>query len=34
VVRFDLDPQRNRWGLALDCYQDLPQKLHLPGDTP
>ena len=34
VVRFDVDPQRNRWGLALDCYQDLPQKLHLPGDTP
>jgi integrating conjugative element protein (TIGR03746 family) len=26
VVRFDLDPERNKWGLALDCYQGTPQK--------
>jgi hypothetical protein len=31
VVRFDVDPERNKWGLALDCYQGTPQKLSLPG---
>ena len=31
VVRFDLDPERNKWGLALDCYQGTPQKIALPG---
>jgi len=34
VVRFDLDPERNKWGLALDCYQGTPQKLSLPGGEP
>ncbi len=31
VVRFDVDPEHNKWGLALDCYEDTPQKLSLPG---
>ena len=31
VIRFDIDPERNKWGLALDCYQGTPQKLILPG---
>lgn len=34
VVRFDLDPERNKWGLALDCYQGTPQKIALPGGEP
>ncbi len=34
VVRYDLDPERNKWGLALDCYQGTPQKLKLPGEAP
>ena len=34
VVRFDLDPERNKWGLALDCYQGTPQKISLPGGEP
>lgn len=34
VVRYDLDPERNPWGLALDCYQSTPQKLAVPGETP
>lgn len=33
VVRFDVDAERNPWGLALDCYASPPQKLTLPGDT-
>ncbi|MNY70205.1 hypothetical protein D3C86_2082890 [compost metagenome] len=31
VVRFDVDPEHNKWGLALDCYEGTPQKLTLPG---
>ena len=34
VVRFDLDAERNKWGLALDCYQGTPQKISLPGGEP
>ena len=34
VVRFDLDPERNKWGLALDCYQGTPQKISLPVGEP
>ncbi|WP_437884526.1 PFL_4703 family integrating conjugative element protein [Pseudomonas sp. LRF_L74] len=34
VVRYDIDPQRNRWGLALDCYQDTPRKLSTEEPSP
>lgn len=33
VVRFDVDPERNPYGLALDCYQGTPQRLSLPEDS-
>jgi integrating conjugative element protein (TIGR03746 family) len=36
VVRYDLDPENNAYGLALDCYEGAPQRLQLPeppGDT-
>jgi integrating conjugative element protein (TIGR03746 family) len=35
VVRFDIDPQKNPWGLALDCYSRTPERLPPPAsDTP
>lgn len=33
VVRLDIDPERNPFGLAIDCYSGTPQRLTLP-DTP
>lgn len=27
VVRFDIDPEKNPWGLALDCFAATPRKL-------
>ena len=27
VVRFDIDPEKNPWGLALNCFARAPQKL-------
>ncbi|EDT2963650.1 TIGR03746 family integrating conjugative element protein [Salmonella enterica subsp. enterica] len=27
IVRFDVDAEKNPWGLALDCYAGQPQKL-------
>jgi integrating conjugative element protein (TIGR03746 family) len=27
VVRLDIDPEKNPWGLALDCFASTPQKL-------
>lgn len=27
VVRFDMDSEKNPWGLALDCFAEPPQKL-------
>lgn len=34
VVRADVDPERNPWGLQLDCLADTPQRLSVPrGDT-
>lgn len=29
VVRYDVDRERNPWGLALDCFSDQPQRLDL-----
>ncbi|WP_419851711.1 PFL_4703 family integrating conjugative element protein [Actinobacillus pleuropneumoniae] len=29
VVRYDVDPEKNPWGLALNCYQHIPQRLEL-----
>ncbi|MFG1304669.1 TIGR03746 family integrating conjugative element protein [Xanthobacter autotrophicus] len=31
VVRFDVDPERNPFGLALDCYSVMPQRITVPG---
>lgn len=31
VVRADLDPQRNPWGLQVDCFDGIPQRLAVPG---
>lgn len=30
VVRWDVDPERNRWGMALDCYSEAPQRIAQP----
>ncbi|MDU8924315.1 TIGR03746 family integrating conjugative element protein [Pasteurellaceae bacterium LIM206] len=29
VVRYDVNPEANPWGLALNCYQHVPQRLEL-----
>jgi integrating conjugative element protein (TIGR03746 family) len=45
VVRLDVDPERNPFGLALDCYSETPQRIApaepsasdagaAPGETP
>ncbi len=30
VVRLDIDPERNPFGLALDCYASAPQRIETP----
>lgn len=30
VVRADVDPQNNPWGLQLDCFARTPQRLQMP----
>lgn len=30
VVRADVDPERNPFGLMLDCYSDMPQRITVP----
>ncbi|WP_423227258.1 PFL_4703 family integrating conjugative element protein [Pasteurella multocida] len=27
IVRYDIDAEKNPWGLALDCYADMPKRL-------
>ena len=36
VVRLDIDPERNPFGLALDCYDGTPQRIaaEAPSPTP
>ncbi|MEO0436604.1 MAG: TIGR03746 family integrating conjugative element protein [Pseudomonadota bacterium] len=29
VVRYDVDPELNPWGLALDCYAGKPRHIHI-----
>lgn len=29
VVRYDVDPEANPWGLALNCYRSTPQRLEI-----
>ncbi len=33
VVRSDVDPERNPFGLMLDCYSDMPQRIAPPDST-
>lgn len=33
IVRYDVDPEVNQWGLALDCYTGVPQRLEAPSKT-
>lgn len=33
VIRNDVDPERNPWGLALDCYYATPKRLERAVDT-
>ncbi|MFJ4443338.1 PFL_4703 family integrating conjugative element protein [Pseudomonas sp. NPDC089422] len=33
VVRLDIDPERNPFGLALDCYSQAPQRITTPTAT-
>ena len=30
VVRLDIDPEHNPFGLALDCYASAPQRIEAP----
>ncbi len=32
VVRNDVDPELNPWGLQLDCYAEVPQRLSIRGE--
>lgn len=34
VVRYDVDAEKNPWGLALDCFAGQPQKLEAATTTP
>jgi len=33
VVRMDVDPEKNPFGLALDCYDGSPQRIEVPAST-
>jgi integrating conjugative element protein (TIGR03746 family) len=33
VVRLDIDPERNPFGLALDCYSSTPQRIATPAES-
>lgn len=33
VVRLDLDPQKNPFGLALDCYDYAPERIAIPAES-
>lgn len=34
VVRMDVDPEKNPFGLALDCYSSAPQRIEISSSTP
>ncbi|MGH8302982.1 MAG: PFL_4703 family integrating conjugative element protein [Steroidobacteraceae bacterium] len=34
VIRYDVDPQGNPWGLALDCFASPPQRIATPTPPP
>ena len=34
VVRMDIDPEHNPFGLALDCYANAPQRIEAPTTAP
>jgi integrating conjugative element protein (TIGR03746 family) len=34
VARSDIDPERNPFGLVLDCYSETPQRIEIPDSTP
>lgn len=34
VIRLDIDPQRNPFGLALDCYAGAPQRIEPAAEPP
>ena len=33
VQRIDVDPQRNPFGLVIDCYDGAPQRIAKPAET-
>ena len=33
VMRIDVDPKRNPFGLVIDCYASAPQRIATPSDT-
>lgn len=33
VMRIDVDPKRNPFGLVIDCYASAPQRITTPSDT-
>lgn len=34
IVRMDVDPEKNPFGLALDCYSSAPQRIELQPSSP
>lgn len=34
VARSDIDPERNPFGLVLDCYSEMPQRIEIPESAP
>lgn len=34
VVRYGVDPELNPWGLALDCYAQVPRQIEMAKDAP
>lgn len=34
ITRLDVDPARNPFGLAIDCYDGAPQRIAAPADEP
>lgn len=31
VLRADVDPERNPWGLLIDCFEGTPERMAIPG---
>jgi integrating conjugative element protein (TIGR03746 family) len=32
IIRADIDPEKNPWGLQIDCFESKPEKIYKPND--